>query len=161
MAKGIYPLGVKKIQLLNREKDFMNIKKAAKELVKFDNKIMGRTKKRKRQNEISQERNSKKMKLTENPSNSLNVDDESLKANPLKRKHEKVAETGRSKIKKVDKGSEVSSYDFKFKRNSGTWFVTSTSNTPLKSSSTNRKNSTINSFVESPNVNNPIQTSLF
>ncbi|XP_044763164.1 ribosomal RNA processing protein 1 homolog [Coccinella septempunctata] len=66
LAKGIYPLGVVDLRLPKDDIKDMNLKKSAKRLVKFENKLMGvQTKGRKRKMEMNEEVPVKKIKKKE------------------------------------------------------------------------------------------------
>lgn len=129
-------MGITKIELPNKEKDV--IKRAAKDLIKFDLKLMGNDKKKKKRklsndidDDVDEEVINKKVKLSNGISNG---------------KKRSVKREAHKQLSKIE-DEELEEYDFKFKRNSGTWIVTSGSN---DNTQVKRKKISSNDFLETP-----------
>ncbi|KAJ3651734.1 hypothetical protein Zmor_017752 [Zophobas morio] len=120
MASGIYPLGVKKIKLANNDYD-TNVRKAVNRLVKFEQKITGK-KKRKRKIENGDEielRGGKKIKLDTGLAQKIQNEFPTV----LKKKR-KIEDNYDSPPQKQAKQEAVLEIESIFRRNSGTWLVT-------------------------------------
>ncbi|CAH1104004.1 unnamed protein product [Psylliodes chrysocephalus] len=97
LAKGVYPLGVKKIET-NDKDDYINIRKAATSLIKYDQKISGKkTKKRKRDKENNSEEvvEKKRAKIQSSDESDSNTSNKKLK----NKKNEEVVVNGEGSVK--------------------------------------------------------------
>lgn len=98
LAKGVYPLGVKKIET-NEKDDYINIRKAATSLIKYDQKISGKkTKKRKRDKENNSEEvvEKKRAKIQSSDESDSNTSNKKKLKN---KKNEEVVVNGEGSVK--------------------------------------------------------------
>lgn len=94
LAEGKYPLGIQKLETIDKNEEVINIRKAAKSLIKFEQKLLGKNKKRKRKinDEPGEKGKVKKQKV-------LNND------NYLDDGNNKLAVNSKKKIKSKNNGS--------------------------------------------------------
>lgn len=165
LHKGIYPLGIKRLEKNKQKKDVdMNVTKAAKKLIKFEQKLLARDRrenKRKRDNKnnedepITKKRKvAQESKKTEKKSKRKDVGSLENEINKVEKKEfaklkQKLKKSTENKLsakkdlrkakKKEENGilKDIPDFDYCFQRNSGMWFVSSqdTQNCTLSSTS--------------------------
>lgn len=125
MAKGNYPLGMKKLNLVKDDNYSTKLKHSVNRLVKFEKKLMGtdkkKGKKRKTIDETPVEQPKKKKKVNNhklNGSNNFAHDFFQKQLEDFVRRSE-----GSPNRKPQVKKETPKNFDYSFRRNSGTWFV--------------------------------------
>ncbi|KAJ8917387.1 hypothetical protein NQ315_002411 [Exocentrus adspersus] len=109
MCKGVYPLGVKRVLDLQKDSYDTSVRKAANRLIKFEQKLMGKDKKRKRSGKKDEEKTEvaqKRRKLDQE----VDKGESSVTEKELKefiQKSEGVKEAKKEKKKRVDKEQGV------------------------------------------------------
>nr|XP_023013538.1 ribosomal RNA processing protein 1 homolog [Leptinotarsa decemlineata] len=95
LANGVYPLGVKKVKTIEETDLNLNIRKAANNLIKFEQKLLGKNKKRKIEKVDEQAQiETKRMKITEKVSeNTLETSENRKKTNCKERELEIIGES--------------------------------------------------------------------
>lgn len=146
IAKGTYPLGIKKIGQVEKDGYSTNIKKSVSRLMKFERKISGKHKNSKKR-KLETEENSDSSKMARMQVKLVNGNDdlEDTNLKPKKRKtssenpeqeklnghRERRSDQGSAKKLKSPQSDKFIATDYEsvFKRNSGVWFVLNEENT--------------------------------
>lgn len=152
MAKGNYPLGMKKLNLPKNDGYSTKLKHSVNRLVKFEKKIMGKnknkSKKHKTENETPAEPPKKKRKRENHSTNGSDdgaADFFRKQLEDFVQKSE-AGTTRKHKTKKIKNTPEntPTGFDYSFRRNSGTWFVFTEENEqtiPISNSPLEQQNS--------------------
>lgn len=123
MAKGHYPLGIKRINLPKDDKDrSTKLKASVNRLVKFEQKLKGKKRKLKdRMEKIEAEEDVRPPKRKRKTV--TNEDDHDFFRNRLEEFFRRDAKKIKKTKRKTKKSVEQTKYEYSFSRNSGTWFV--------------------------------------
>ncbi|KAL1501616.1 hypothetical protein ABEB36_006913 [Hypothenemus hampei] len=140
LHNGVYPLGLKRLEPKKRKNTDvdMNISKAAKRLIKFEQKLLGKNGKNKKKRENKQDLDAipeapkaKKQKLMKpHLNNNVNFEKSDVTSGNLNQNKSLTKKQKKKKGKQIHNDptnnldSSLEDYDFCFERNSGTWIVT-------------------------------------